>query len=342
MVSIIIVNYNGKEFLDRCINSIIHNNYQNYEIIVADNHSTDNSVADIQKKFAGLKNKLKFVELDQNYGPARARNEAAKLAKGKYLGFLDNDTKVDKNWLTAAINLFKSDNKIGCLQCKLMLMTEPNRFDYAGEFLGQNGFLVQRAGYRELDNGQYDQTAVILAAKSAGMFIRKDVFEKIGGFDDDYFIYVEETDLGWRSWLLGYKTMFCPKSVVYHEFGTSAKILTKKKHNFNVRFHGTKNYLMTLIKNLNRRNLVLIFPRHVIIWIFFGIYLFVTGNFRVSMSVFKGILWIITNIKSIIRKRKAVQGSRILDDDVLFKKNGLLQQRSFLYKIKQYFCYTEA
>jgi len=334
-VSIVIVNYNGKRYLLRCIASILKNIYKNYEIIVVDNGSTDGSLAALRKKFARNLDKIKIVELKKNYGPAKARNEGVKIAEGKYLAFLDNDTQVEKDWIIEAIKLFQRDLKIGCIQCKLLLLNEKNKYDYAGEYLNQYGFLVQRAWYKEIDRRQYDQEVEILAAKSAGMFIRKDVFNKIGGFDEDYFIYMEETDLGWRSWLAGYKTVFCPLSVVYHGFSTSAKILSREKHNFNVRFHGSKNYIMTLVKNLGTKQLILILPKHLFIWFCFGFFLMIRGDFQSANNIFKGIWWNIVNLPKTLIKRKSIQSTRVISDDLLFPI--ILKKRSLLKKIKQFF-----
>jgi len=334
-VSVIVVNHNGKEYLQNCIFSVLSNDFENYEIIVVDNGSTDGSLAALRKKFAKNLEKIKIIELRKNYGPAKARNEGAKIAEGEYLAFLDNDTQVKKDWITEAIKLFQRDSKIGCIQCKLLLLNEKNKYDYAGEYLNQYGFLVQRARYKETDNGQYDQEVEILAAKSAGMFIRKDVFNKIGGFDKDYYIYMEETDLGWRSWLSGYKVVFCPLSVVYHEFSTSAKILSIEKNNFNVRFHGTKNYIMTLIKNLGSRQLILILPKHLFIWFCFGFFLMVRGDFQSANNIFKGIWWNIVNLPKTLIKRKSIQSTRVISDNLLFPI--IVKKRSLLEKIKQFF-----
>lgn len=336
LVSIIIVNYNGKEYLKSCIESIFdaNNIKYSYEIIIADNNSSDGSVEFIQKEFSNYLDVIKFLQLDKNYGPARARNEAAKIAGGKYLGFLDNDTKVDKNWLNTAVDLFESDNKIGCLQCKLLLMDQPDKFDYAGEYIGQSGFLVQRAGYMEVDKGQYDQNVEILAAKSAGMFIRKDVFNKIEGFDEDYFIYMEETDLGWRSWLIGYKTIFCYQSIVFHKFSTSSKILSKGKHNYNVRFHGTKNYILTLLKNLSFLNMAIILPKNIFCWIGLSSFFLIKGDIQTAGHILSGLSWNVANMPGIFKKRKKIQGMRVISDKELFR--SVMKKQSIIIKIKQF------
>lgn len=334
-VSVIIVNYNGKEYLQRCLLSVLANNFKDYEIIVVDNGSSDGSISLIKDKLKTKFHDLIVLELKQNFGPAFARNEGVKIAKGEYLAFLDNDTQVKNDWITEAIKIFQRDKKIGCIQCKLLLLAEKNKYDYAGEYLNQYGFLVQRVNYREMDNGQYDQEVEILAAKSAGMFIRKNVFNKIGGFDKDYFIYMEETDLGWRSWLAGYKTVFCPRSIVYHEFGTSIKILSKEKSNFNIRFHGTKNYIMTLIKNLGSKQLAIILPQHIAIWFCFAFFLMIRGNFQSAFNVLRGIGWNIIKLPKTLSKRKNIQSKRVIADNLLFPI--IMKKKNLSEKIKQFF-----
>lgn len=340
LVSVVIVNYNGKHYLKDCIDSILGSAATNYEIIIADNHSSDGSESYIQAAFPTQSGKIRFLALDGNYGPAKARNEGVKIAKGRYIAFLDNDTKVEAHWMNKAIDLFRSDEKIGCIQCKLLLMDQKDRLDYAGEYMGHRGFLVQRAHYREIDRGQYDQEVEILAAKSAGMFVRRDVFNKIGGFDEDYFIYVEETDLGWRSWLLGYKTVFCHRSIVYHKFSTSSTILTKDRHDYNVRFHGAKNYITTLIKNLGPRNMAAILPTHVLTWCLFAAFLLITGNFRSAVYVIKGISWVVINVGEITNKRTSIQKNRILSDEEIFIGHKLIKNGSVFAKARQYLTYS--
>jgi len=334
-VSVIIANYNGKDFLCRCLDSVFKNSYDNYEVIVVDNGSTDGTVSSLREKFRENAGKIKYVELERNVGPAKARNDGAKIARGEYLAFLDNDTQVDTHWMGEALKIFEGDREVGSIQCKLLLAKERDRYDYAGEYLGQNGFLLQRARHGEIDKGQYDQQVELLAAKSAGAFIRKDVFDKAGGFDDDYFIYMEETDLGWRSWLAGYKTVFCPASVVYHEFGTSGRILSREENSFNIRFHGTKNYIMTLIKNLSARQMIVILPRHLFIWFCFALFLIGRGNFRSGYNVVRGICWDILHLPEIVSKRHRAQSLRKISDTLLFEK--VMRRQPLGAKIKQFF-----
>lgn len=329
-ISIVIVNYNGKQYLDACIDSIFSSNTAiEMEIIVVDNSSTDGSIEYLKTKYNQYQDRFEIVALDENYGPAKARNEGVKVAKGDYIGFLDNDTMVDPEWANSVIAEFEKDKNVGIIQCKLLLAKEKNKIDYVGEYLGQNGFLVQRARVKEIDRGQYDQKVNILAAKSAGMFIRKKVFDIIGGFDDNYFIYVEETDLAWRSWLAGYTTKFIPESVVYHEFGTSSLILGKNKNNYNAKYHGTKNYILTLFKNLATINLLKILPLHIFLWAGLGWYSLLRGNGKTFIWINKGIIWNISNLKKNLYKRKIIQQKRKITDKELFKI--IMRKRPFSY-----------
>lgn len=327
-VSIVIVNYNGKEYLDRCIESILLSETKGLEIIVVDNGSEDGSVEMMSKKYE--KANVIFVRLDRNYGPARARNEGVKVSKGEYLSFLDNDTIVHSDWVREAVKLFDKEKNIGIIQCKLLLNKERNKFDYIGDFISQYGFLVQPIQGGEKDEGQFNTSLEILSAKSAGMLMRKDVFKKIGGFDEDYFIYVEETDLGWRTWLIGYKVKYLPTSIVYHEFGTSTVILGDNTSNYNAKYHGTKNYIMTLIKNFGFLNLIKILPIHIFLWLGISVWLIIFKNkVKDALLILRGILWNIKNIRNILEKRYIIQKHRAIREKDLMKI--VMRKRSFRY-----------
>jgi GT2 family glycosyltransferase len=330
IVSVVIVNYNGLEYLDRCIQSVLDSTLSELEIIVVDNGSSDGSIQYMKNKYIEyLSNKLLFIELDNNYGPARARNIGVESAKGKYLCFLDNDTRVHSDWATPAIKEFEKNKDTGIIQCKLMLESNHKQFDYIGEYIGSNGFLIQRVAATTIDSGEYDYRAEILAAKSAGMFIRKSVFDKINGFDDDYFIYVEETDLGWRSWLSGYKAVFVYNSIIYHEFGTSSIVLGESKNNYNAKFHGSKNYILTNLKNLSTVNLLKILPIHILLWIGIAWFSLLQGQLKSFLWIHYGIIWNIFNIRKTIRKRRIIQNHRKVKDDDLMKI--VMQKRPFSY-----------
>lgn len=327
-VSVIIVNYNGKKFLQRCLGSVLSSDYPNFEVILVDNGSTDGSVELIKKLFENDQ-RVKLILNKRNLGPSLGRNVGSRMAKGEYLAFLDNDTEVNPAWLREAIMLMDADPTIGAVQCKLLLMSDRSKFDYAGDYLSQYGFLIQRASFREKDDGQLDEVIEIFSAKSAGMIVRRDVFEKIEGFDEDYFIYLEETDLCWRIWLNGYKVVFAPTSVVYHAFGDINK-LRLMRTKFLSKYYGTKNYITTLIKNLSMLRMLRMLPVHIALW--FGIFAWHILRCKImeAIWVMKGILWNLINFRAIWKKRQEVQHKvrKVSDNDIMPR---ILKKSSFVY-----------
>ncbi len=331
-LSVIIVNHNGYEYLQACIQSIQKSlSWNDLEIIIVDNGSNKDP-AKIQSNLV-IKNKITLISLDQNYGPAYARNQGVAQARGKYLAFLDNDTQVHSKWAQEAIKYFDKNPKAGVIQCKLLLASDHTKLDYVGEYLGTNGFLVQECKAGDKDQGQFETVKQILAAKSAGMFIRKDTFDKAGGFDNDYFIYVEETDLGWRSWLVGYQAIYLPTSIVYHHFGTSTVILGLDKASSLAKYHGPKNYITTLIKNFGTKNLFTIVPVHIFLWFGLAFYRLISGKPSDFLLIIRGIIWPFTHLNQVLTKRKAIQSKRVISDKKLFQ--SLMVKRSFVYYLKK-------
>lgn len=336
LVSIIIVNYNGYYLLQNCLKSVLNNQYKNIEIIIADNGSTDQSISKIKSEFHQHLKKIKIVDLKKNLGPSLARNLAFKQSSGEIIAFLDNDTVVDKNWIIKVLPLFKNV-KTGAVQSKLLLIEHPQKIDYVGEYLSNLGFLKSIAKYGEIDNHQYDKVKYILAAKSAGMFIRRQAFIDAGMFDPDYFIFMEETDLGWRTWLQGYKNIFAPESIVFHKFSSTKNIVDPNFNNYLVRFHGTKNYIQTLIKNLSTTNLLKILPLHIFLWFSLATFLMFTGKFQSAKNIYRGIFWNLSHLKQTLKKRKNIQKQRLITDKTLFIKNKLLYKTNLIYYINNFF-----
>jgi GT2 family glycosyltransferase len=237
-----------------------------------------------------------------NVGPAKARNQASNLARGSLLAFLDNDTKPDPLWLKEAVQEFKQDD-IGAIQCKLLLSGHDNLIDSIGCFLGDFGFLVQRVPLGKVkDEGQFENKIDIFSTKSAGMLIRKRVFEDAGGFDPDYFIYNEESDLCWRVWLRGYRIIYVPTSIVYHESGTTKKVMPRQ-YSYLLYYHGSKNYILTVLKNVDSKNFLKTSMLHVMAWLAISIWMIFRGRPIVGKYILQGILWNLKHMKSTMMKR---------------------------------------
>ena len=329
VVSVVVINVDGLTYLQRCVESVRRNRYPGWEIIVVDNGSRDGS-QDWVRGLGADDPRLRLIALPENVGPAKARNIGAAAARGHILAFLDNDTVVDAGWLLPLVAMFDADPSIGAIQCKLLLEAERHRIDYVGDYLGQFGFLIQRSPIGATDAGQCDQRVEVFSAKSAGMAIRRRAFVDAGGFDEDYFIYVEETDLAWRVWLQGYRVVFAPDSVVYHAFGTSSVILGRRQRRL-LRFHGTKNYISTLVKNLGPAAAWRIVPLHVLLWLGYAAYLAATGEPRQAGFLLEGVWWCARHARSLLAKRAAVQARRTRGDREVFRH--VLRRRSLGYFI---------
>ncbi|WP_026884431.1 glycosyltransferase [Clostridium akagii] len=251
-VSFIIVNYNGLQHLKECFETIQSLNYNKNKIqcIMVDNGSTDGSVQFVESKFPYVD----IIKNDTNEGFAKPNNDAAKIATGDYLALINNDMKIDKNWLNdmfETLDNCSDDGEYACVGSKIVNW-DGTKLDFAGGSVNFAGYGYQfdyGMDIKEADK-KYNKDNDILFACGGSLIINRDVFLEIGGFDEDYFAYYEDVDLGWRLWILGYKVRFCAKSKCYHKHnGTSKKFNT---HKMKTLFE--RNALYTIYKNYSQEN----------------------------------------------------------------------------------------
>jgi len=317
-VSVVIANYNAMDQLKVCLDSLLSSNYKKLEIIVVDNNSKDGSY-DFLLQYRNNAC-IKIIHNLSNLGLAIARNQGRSMAVGKYVAFIDNDARVHPDWLGPVVATFEADSTLGACQCKLVLDESDGNLDSLGEFFSQYGFLVHAVKPGAVkDLGQYNEMKEIFSAKGAAMVFRKDVLDKIGGFDDDYFLYLEETDACWKVWLMGKRVVLIPQSTVYHKFGTTARVLPERASYF-AKYHGSKNYVATLVKNLSFINLFKILPIHIVLWLGLVLYFLSKGDITSSRYIGSGILWNFRNLRRLLSKRKATQNIRISKDSEIFRK----------------------
>lgn len=317
LVSIIIANYNGSYFLKECIDSILKEKSSSYEILVVDDCSIDKSVL-ILKSYE-KRGKLILVSLKTNKGAAHARNVGAIKSKGDILFFLDYDTALTPGWGSALKTFFSTYPKAGMAQAKI-LKKGTNQFDYAGDYISSFGFLVERAQGAK-DQGQFDKVEQIFSVRGAAMIIRKNIFDVIGGFDEDYGYYWEEPDIAWRIWLRGYEVYFLPTITVHHAFGTEEKQVEYYQDN-DIVFKGCRNAITTMIKNYEMKNLFLKLPVHVLFWMMLSIPIFIKGEVSKSYAILRGIGWNITHLNLVLAKRSMIQTSRVRSDADVFALVG--------------------
>lgn len=310
LVSIIIVNWNGGEIFASCLKSLSKISYPNWELIIVDNGSQDNS-GNFVEKYQKINSRI--INNHQNLGFAQANNQGYKEAKGEYILLLNNDTKVSPNFLTIMIERMEKDERIGVMQPKIYLMDTNNYLDNAGSFLTKIGFLYHW-GFMEKDGPRFNKETWIFSAKGACMLIRKNVIEKVGLFDPDFISYFEESDFCWRVWLYGYKVIYYPKTKIYHKLGFTIRRLDVT----NLNYHYFKNRICSLIKNLSTSNLIMVLTPHLFLSCLIMIAFFFKLKPKSSLIIFKSFGWNIINLKKTLDKRKEIQNNRVVTDQLLF------------------------
>jgi GT2 family glycosyltransferase len=246
-VAIVILNWNGRNYLEKFLPSVVATNYDNYEVIVSDNGSADDSVPFIKNNFP----LVKLITLDKNYGFAKGYNLTLGKVQADYYALINSDIEVSPGWLKPLIDLLEQEERNAACQPKLLSYNNRKLFEYAG---GAGGWL-DSFGYPfargrifdvcEEDKGQYDSTERVFWVTGAAMVIKSKAYHGVKGFDDYFFAHQEEIDLCWRLQLAGYKLFACPSSVVYHVGGG-----TLPRGNSLKTFLNFRNNQIMLYKNL--------------------------------------------------------------------------------------------
>jgi GT2 family glycosyltransferase len=246
-IAVVILNWNGRKFLEQFLPSVLLSAYPAYEVVVADNGSTDDSVTFLLQQFP----QVRIIRLEQNFGFCKGYNEALKHVQAAYYVLLNSDVEVTAGWLEPMVNLLESDLSIAACQPKLLAYHDKKMFEYAGAA----GGWIDKYGYPfsmgrvfdtcEEDKGQYDQPTPIFWASGAALFIRSSVYHQLKGFEEYFFAHQEEIDLCWRIQLMHHKIYSCPSSIVYHVGGG-----TLAKENPQKTYLNFRNNRIMLSKNL--------------------------------------------------------------------------------------------
>lgn len=281
--AIVILNWNGEGFLKQFLPNVIQHSHD-ATIIVADNASTDNSISYVKS----LGNAVKIIQLDKNYGFTGGYNKALKQIDAEYFVLLNSDVQVTAGWIKPIIDLMDSNKAIGICQPKIKAFHQTTHFEYAGA----SGGFIDWMGYPfcrgrlfndlEEDRGQYNDTIEVFWATGACMFIRSDLYNKLGGLDENFFAHMEEIDLCWRAQLLGQKVMVIPKAEVFHVGGG-----TLSKNNPRKTFYNFRNNLMMLYKNLPASKLISIIFIRLLLDGVAGIKFMLQGHFNDTLAVIK-------------------------------------------------------
>jgi len=322
-VEIIIPHYRGIDMLERCLDSLAETSYPAMSICIVDNASGE------KEAISGLKSKfetLRVLSLLSNRGYAGGCNCALFSSTASYVVFLNDDTAVDPSWLSFLVQAAEEDGGITALQPKILSLPAQRSGKKVFDYAGGAGGLIDRLGYpycygrtgshTEQDTGQYDRGVDIFWASGVALFARRDCVTNLGGFDEDFFMHMEEIDLCWRMRLQGQRIVSVPSAVVYHEGGASLAEGSAEKTYLNHR-----NNMAMLLKNRSGAALFFVFPLRLLLECAAVILYLSTGRQRMrrAMSVFRALFDNLRCLPALFRKRKAVQSMRKVDDPVIFR-----------------------
>ena len=318
-VAVVILNYNGKDFLRKFLPQVIERSHEDAEIWVADNNSLDGSTEVMKEEFPNVN----LLENHFNAGFAGGYNMALRQIKADYYVLLNSDIEVTPNWIKPVIELMESDEKIAACQPKIISYYDRSRFEYAGAcggFIDRYGYPFCRGRiFQELeeDKGQYDDAREVFWATGACMFVKADVYHEFGGLDDDFFAHMEEIDFCWRLKNYDYKIMVCPSSTVYHVGGGTLPKRSARKTYLNFR-----NNFALLYKNLPKERLFITFFVRLILDGIAAIKFLLQGGVMDFVAVIEAHAYFYKNLPKLRQKRKALRQKHVSN---IYKKNIVVQ-----------------
>lgn len=281
-IAVVILNWNGAALLERFLPTVLKNSGEMAHIYVADNGSTDSSIALLKERFS----QVTIIEMTTNNGFAGGYNLALKQINEPLFCLLNSDVSPAENWLVPILAAFNSDSQLAIAQPKILDELKKTHFEYAGAaggYLDALGYPFCRGRifqHIEQDLGQYNDNTEIFWATGACMFIRKEVFLLLNGFDETYFAHQEEIDLCWRARNLGYKVMYLGSSTVFHLGGSTLSNMNPKKTFLNFR-----NSLFSILKNMPlKRAIIVIFVRLILDGIA-GVRFIIQGKFSHCLAI---------------------------------------------------------
>lgn len=302
--SVIIVNFNNKRDLERCLPSVIKSLSTRDEIIIVDNASTDGSAAWIEENYP----QIYLVRSEANSGYAGGNNLGASSAEGEYLVFLNPDTVVDPLWLEKLIQGIEGCPEVGLVTSKILMLAEPGMINTCGSNVHISGITLCNGLNATGDS--FQEESEVNAVSGAGFLIRKAFFQQLGGFDEDFFMYMEDTDLSWRARLAGKVCLLVPTSIIYHDY----------QLNFGPEkvFYQERNRYLMHLKSLEWKTMLILIPVYflaeLVTWGF--VLLRDAENWRNKIRAYG---WIRTHWEKIREKRASTQDSRKISDKTLLR-----------------------
>ncbi|TLU83110.1 MAG: glycosyltransferase family 2 protein [Chlorobium sp.] len=322
-VDVIIPHFRRHDMLERCLDSLAETLYPSMNIIVVDNGGKQAGLVFLVKRYRNAR----LIKLPENRGYAGGCNEGLKSSSADYVVFMNDDTIHDPQWLDRLVDAALDDLQTGALQPKILSMQAYRRGKKVFDYAGAAGGMSDKLGYPyclgrvfsavEEDTGRYDAGREIFWASGVAMFAKRSVVEELGGFDEDFFMHMEEIDLAWRMKLRGYHVRSVPSSVVIHEGGASLSRGSAEKVYLNHR-----NNIAMLLKNRGMAGLLWIIPVRLCLEI--AAALFYLTQYPEAMAksraVMQAIVDSLKDFSGTMQKRRQVQSTRVVGDREIFRR----------------------
>lgn len=329
-VSVIIINYNGEEFIISCLKSLEGQIFKDFEIIVVDNGSTDNSLFEIKKflEKSAIASHLKLIPADRNLGFAGGNLEGLKHSKSEYIALLNNDTEADKKWLENLVKVMAEYPDVGICASKLLVF-ETDVLDSAGD-----GYATSLKGFKRgegQDSKKYNKQEYVFGACAGAALYRRRMIEEIGFFDEDFFLIHEDTDLNFRAQLSGWKVMYVPTAIIYH------KIRSTIGHMSEIAVYYTlRNSEFVRIKNVPFALFFRCLPEFILGTI--SEFIYFAFKYRKLRLYLKAKMDVIKNLRVILGRRRKIMKMKKVDNKYLHNIMTSVWDREFFStKIKKFF-----
>ncbi len=327
-LAVVILNWNGKKFLEKFLPTVIEHNPSYAKVFVADNGSTDQSLEFLSETFP----EIDLIDLGENLGYTGGYNLALRQIKAEYYILLNSDIEVSKGWIEPVISAMDSNTEIAACQPRILSYNNPEYFEYAGAaggFIDYLGYPFCRGrvfSHLEQDTGQYNDAVEIFWATGACMFVRARDFLKAGELDESFFAHMEEIDLCWRLKRIGKKIMYIPESRVYHVGGG-----TLPKNNPRKTYLNFRNNLLLLAKNLPASIFYPLLLKRIILDEIAAIQFLLKGHVRDSMAVYRAGFSVIRNLRKTRKQGKSLPYKKV---SPVYKRS--IVKRFFIGGVKRF------
>ena len=297
--SVVIPNWNGKHHLEECLNSLCKQTFTDFETVLVDNGSSDSSVEFVRLVFP----EVRIILLIENAGFAAGVNRGIESASGEYIVLLNNDTEVDPYWLENLALAIHENSDIWIFASKLLNYYSRVKIDSAGDALDLTLGPYKLGEFEPAEN--YQERRFIFGACGGGGCYKRELFDKIGLFDEDFFAYFEDVDLSFRANWVGYRCLSVPDAVIYHKVAATSGASSANRDRFDIMRR--RNYLFLIIKNYPLPFLIQYLPFILIAHCLKSLLNVARGRFRVAFLTQREI---ITGLPKMLRKRQAIMAGR--------------------------------